>query len=157
MGVAVEESVPLVPSAVATTATLGRSHGPRQPEIVSWTPRLSFSAFQTALMRSTGTSGRPRSVLPQQQPLQNRTCAERLDPGRQRRSGRRGPRSKLDPLLGLDPRLVGVLDRDDLRDDVGRLDDRRRGATAGQDDVLARVAGLEEVDDHLRVEIARAS
>ena len=35
----------------------------------------SFSAFQVDLIRSTGTSGSPRSVLPQQQPLQRRTWA----------------------------------------------------------------------------------
>src|SRR2546429_438857 len=64
-----------VPRALTTTATLGRSQGPRQPEIVSWTPRFSFSAFQIALIRSTGTAGRPRSVRPQQHPLQSNTCA----------------------------------------------------------------------------------
>ena len=92
-------------SAVTRTATLGRSHGPRQPEIVSWTARFSFSAFQMALIRSTGTSGKPRSVRPQQQPLQSSTCAGELDLGRQGRAGSSlDRRSKLDPQLGLDAR-----------------------------------------------------
>jgi hypothetical protein len=58
----------------AITITLGTSHGPRHPLIVSWSrlsrPRRRHSAFS----HSAGTSGRPRSTAPQQQPWHTSTC-----------------------------------------------------------------------------------
>jgi hypothetical protein len=63
-----------VPAALVITTTLGTSHGPTQPLIVSWTrfrrPRFRHSLFS----HSTGTSGSPRSTLPQQQPRQIVIC-----------------------------------------------------------------------------------
>src|SRR5208337_2787228 len=63
-----------VPDEFVTTTTLGTSHGPTQPLMFSWTrfsrPRLRHSLFS----HSTGTSGNPRSVLPQQQPRQIVIC-----------------------------------------------------------------------------------
>src|ERR1017187_2344704 len=63
-----------VPDELVITTTFGTSHGPTQPLIVSWT-RLSSPRFRHSLFsHSTGTSGNPRSTLPQQQPLQIVTC-----------------------------------------------------------------------------------
>ena len=63
-----------VPVEVVITTTFGTSHGPTQPLIVNWTrfssPRLRHSFFS----HSTGTSGSPRSVFPQQQPRQMVIC-----------------------------------------------------------------------------------
>jgi hypothetical protein len=57
-----------------TTTTFGTSHGPTQPLMVSWT-RFSRPCFRHSVFsHSTGTSGKPRSVLPQQQPRQIVTC-----------------------------------------------------------------------------------
>lgn len=52
---------------------LGTSHGPTQPLIVSCTRFRSPLFRHLFLSHSTGTAGRPRSVLPQQQPLQTVT------------------------------------------------------------------------------------
>jgi DNA-binding FrmR family transcriptional regulator len=58
----------------AITTTFGTSQGPRHPQIESWSrlsrPRLRHSAFN----HSAGTSGRPRSTAPQQQPWHTSTC-----------------------------------------------------------------------------------
>jgi hypothetical protein len=63
-----------VPDEVVITATFGTSHGPTQPLMVSWTrfnsPRFRHSLFS----HPTGTSGKPCSTLPQQQPRQIVTC-----------------------------------------------------------------------------------
>src|ERR1022692_2405675 len=63
-----------VPDELVITTTLGTSHGPTQPLMVNCTrfsrPRLRHSL----LSHSTGTSGRPFSVLPQQQPRQIVIC-----------------------------------------------------------------------------------
>jgi len=63
-----------VPDELVITTTFGTSHGPTQPLMVSWTrfnsPRFRHSVFS----HSTGTSGKPRSTLPQQQPRQIVTC-----------------------------------------------------------------------------------
>ena len=63
-----------VPVEVVITTTFGTSHGPTQPLMVSWTrfnsPRFRHSFFN----HSTGTSGKPRSTLPQQQPRQTVIC-----------------------------------------------------------------------------------
>ena len=69
---------PSVSSAVMSRTTFGTSQGPRQPEMVSWIVWFNFSPCQTALIRSTGTSGNPRSVRPQQQPLQRTSCPKVL-------------------------------------------------------------------------------
>jgi hypothetical protein len=59
-----------VPAEVVITTTFGTSHGPTQPLMVNWTrfnsPRFRHSFFN----HSTGTSGSPRSTLPQQHPRQ---------------------------------------------------------------------------------------
>jgi len=63
-----------VPDELVITTTFGTSHGPTQPLIVSWT-RFSSPRFRHSLFNhSTGTSGKPRSVLPQQQPRQIVIC-----------------------------------------------------------------------------------
>lgn len=63
-----------VPVELVITTTFGTSHGPTQPLIVNWT-RFSRPRFRHSLFsHSTGTSGNPRSVLPQQQPRQIVTC-----------------------------------------------------------------------------------
>jgi hypothetical protein len=58
------------PAELVITTTFGTSHGPTQPLMVSWTrfnsPRFRHSLFS----HSTGTSGKPRSTLPQQHPRQ---------------------------------------------------------------------------------------
>jgi hypothetical protein len=62
------------PAELVITTTLGTSHGPTQPLMVSWTrfnsPRFRHSLFS----HSTGTSGKPRSTLPQQHPRQIVIC-----------------------------------------------------------------------------------
>lgn len=63
-----------VPDELVTTTTFGTSHGPTQPLIVNWT-RFSSPRFRHSLFsHSTGTSGKPRSTLPQQQPRQIVIC-----------------------------------------------------------------------------------
>src|SRR5579864_9669792 len=63
-----------VPEELVTTTTFGTSHGPTHPLMVSWT-RFSRPLFRHSLFsHSTGTSGKPRSVLPQQHPRQMVTC-----------------------------------------------------------------------------------
>ena len=63
-----------VPDEVVITTTFGTSHGPTQPLMVSWT-RFSSPRFRHSLFsQSTGTSGKPRSTLPQQQPQQIVIC-----------------------------------------------------------------------------------
>ncbi len=63
-----------VPDELVITTTFGTSHGPTQPLMVNWTrfssPRFRHSFFS----HSTGTSGKPRSTLPQQQPRQIVIC-----------------------------------------------------------------------------------
>jgi hypothetical protein len=63
-----------VPDELVIITTFGTSQGPTQPLIVNWTrfssPRFRHSFFS----QSTGTSGNPRSVLPQQHPRQIVTC-----------------------------------------------------------------------------------
>jgi hypothetical protein len=59
-----------VPDEFAMTTTFGTSHGPTQPLIVNWTRFNSPRFRHSLLIHSTGTSGNPRSVLPQQQPRQ---------------------------------------------------------------------------------------
>jgi hypothetical protein len=58
------------PAELVITTTFGTSQGPTQPLMVSWTrfnsPRFRHSLFS----HSTGTSGKPRSTLPQQHPRQ---------------------------------------------------------------------------------------
>ena len=62
------------PVGLVITTTFGTSHGPTQPLIVSWT-RFSSPRFRHSLFsHSTGTSGKPRSTLPQQQPRQIVIC-----------------------------------------------------------------------------------
>ena len=63
-----------VPDEVVITTTLGTSHGPTQPLIVSWT-RFNSPCFRHSLFNhSTGISGSPRSTFPQQQPRQIVIC-----------------------------------------------------------------------------------
>jgi hypothetical protein len=63
-----------VPVELVITTTLGTSHGPTQPLMVNWT-RFSSPLFCHSLFsHSTGTSGKPRSTLPQQQPRQIVIC-----------------------------------------------------------------------------------
>ena len=63
-----------VPDELVITTTFGTSLGPTQPLMVNWT-RFSSPRFRhSVLSHSTGTSGKPRSVLPQQQPRQIVTC-----------------------------------------------------------------------------------
>jgi hypothetical protein len=63
-----------VPDEVVITTTFGTSHGPTQPLTVNCT-RFSNPRFRHSLFsHSTGTSGRPRSTLPQQQPRQIVIC-----------------------------------------------------------------------------------
>jgi hypothetical protein len=63
-----------VPDEVVITTTFGTSQGPTQPLIVSWT-RFSSPLFRHSLFsHSTGTSGKPCSILPQQQPRQIVIC-----------------------------------------------------------------------------------
>jgi hypothetical protein len=63
-----------VPDEVVITTTFGTSHGPTQPLMVNWT-RFSSPRFRHSLFsHSTGTSGKPRSTLPQQQPRQIVSC-----------------------------------------------------------------------------------
>ena len=60
---------------VTIATTFGTSQGPRHPLILNWTrfsnPRLLHSCFS----HSVGTSGRPRSTCPQQQPWHTSTWA----------------------------------------------------------------------------------
>jgi len=63
-----------VPDEHVITTTFGTSHGPTQPLMVNWT-RFSSPLFRHSLFsHSTGTSGKPRSTLPQQQPRQIVIC-----------------------------------------------------------------------------------
>jgi len=63
-----------VPDEVVITTTFGTSQGPAQPLMVNWT-RFSSPRFRHSLFsHSTGTSGSPRSTLPQQQPRQIVIC-----------------------------------------------------------------------------------
>ena len=104
---------------------MGTSHGPRHPEMVSWITRFSFSDFQAALIRSTGTSGSPRSVLPQQQPLQRSSCPVDLITW----SGSRGfsissavaPCQNSIPCWALTPDLYGCL--------IGTISETRSAAS----------------------------
>jgi hypothetical protein len=63
-----------VPDELVMTTTFGTSQGPTQPLIVNWTRFSSPRVRHSFLNHSTGTSGKPRSVLPQQQPRQIVTC-----------------------------------------------------------------------------------
>ena len=77
-----------VPDELVITTTFGTSHGPTQPLIVNCT-RFSRPRFlHSILSHSTGTSGKPRSTLPQQQPRQIVICptTRRLVFSRQSRS-----------------------------------------------------------------------
>lgn len=56
------------------TTTFGTSHGPTQPLMVSWTRFNSPRFRHSVLSHSTGTSGRPFSMFPQQQPRQIAIC-----------------------------------------------------------------------------------
>jgi hypothetical protein len=63
-----------VPDELVITTTFGTSHGPTQPLMVNWT-RFSSPLFRHSLFsHSTGTSGKPRSTSPQQQPRQIVIC-----------------------------------------------------------------------------------
>src|SRR4051812_9844098 len=57
------------------------------------------------------------------------------------------PVSVLDPLLGADAAVVGVLDLPHLGDGVGHLDQLVGGVATRDDDVGARVAILDPGDD----------
>jgi hypothetical protein len=57
-----------VPDELVTTTTLGTSQGPTHPLIVNCTRFNSPRLRHSLLSQSTGTSGNPRSLLPQQQP-----------------------------------------------------------------------------------------
>jgi len=63
-----------VPEELVTTMTFGTSQGPTQPLIVSCTRFNSPRFRHSFLSHSTGTSGNPRSVLPQQHPWQIVSC-----------------------------------------------------------------------------------
>ena len=63
------------PLSLISNATLCMSQGPRHPDTVSWTFLRSPKFFHKDLRSSMGTSLRPRSIRPQQQPLQTITCA----------------------------------------------------------------------------------
>src|ERR1022692_3974308 len=59
--------------AVAIRTTFGTSQGPKQPLMVSWMFLRSPRRRHSVLSHSTGTAGLPRSVCPQQQPMQTET------------------------------------------------------------------------------------
>jgi hypothetical protein len=63
-----------VPAELVITTTFGTSHGPTHPLMVSWTRFNSPRFRHSVLSHSTGTSGKPRSTLPQQQPRQIVIC-----------------------------------------------------------------------------------
>ncbi len=63
-----------VPLSLEMVTTLGRSHGPRQPLIVSCTLFSNPLARHSFLSQSTGTGGLPFSVFPQQHPWQTVRC-----------------------------------------------------------------------------------
>jgi hypothetical protein len=63
-----------VPLSFEMVTTFGRSHGPKQPLIVSWTRFKRPLARHSLFSQSTGTGGRPFSVFPQQHPWQIVRC-----------------------------------------------------------------------------------
>ena len=63
-----------VPLSFEMVTTLGMSHGPKQPLIVSCTRFSKPLARHSFLSQSTGTGGLPLAVFPQQHPWQTVTC-----------------------------------------------------------------------------------
>ena len=73
-------------------------------------------------------------------------AARAIGRDRVRRCVARASASELDPGLGLDALLERVLDLAHLRDEVGVVDQLLRRVAAGDDDVRARRARLQELD-----------